>query len=69
MYYCDRNYKTKKALKDDVKAGKPVTVCPTEPHEGQVRDGTVCVGGPHFPAPHRWYATVTLKGGVVVKVK
>ena len=69
MFYCDKNYPTKAALKKDVAAGKRVTVYPTEPHEQPVQNGTVCVGGPHFPQPHRWYATVTLKDGQVVKVK
>ncbi len=68
MFYCDTNYKTKKALKDAVAAGKRVTVYPTEPHETAVQNGRVAVGGPHFPEPHKWYATVTIKDGAVVKV-
>lgn len=68
MYYCDTNYKTKKALKVDVAAGKEVTISPTELHEKNVTDGTVSVGGPHYPEPHKWYATVTVKDGKVVKV-
>lgn len=33
------------------------------------RDGTFCCEGPHYPEPHRWYATCTAKDGVIVKVK
>lgn len=32
-------------------------------------NGKVCVGGPHYPEPHKWYATVTLQNGEVVAVK
>ena len=33
------------------------------------RDGTLYFEGPHYPAPHRWYAQATAKDGVIVKVK
>ena len=66
--YTDRNFKTKKALKEAVAAGNEVRCyspgpfpCPT--------DGQVSLEGPHYPEPHKWYATATLKNGVVVKVK
>jgi hypothetical protein len=31
--------------------------------------GTACVEGPHYPQPHKWYSTVTVENGIVVKVK
>jgi hypothetical protein len=31
--------------------------------------GTVYLEGPHFPLPHKWYATAIMKDGVVVSVK
>lgn len=33
-----------------------------------VRNGFETVEGPHFPEPHRWYATVTVRDGIVVAV-
>lgn len=33
------------------------------------QNGTETVEGPHFPEPHRWYASVTVKDGIVVAVK
>ena len=30
--------------------------------------GRACVEGPHYPEPHRWYATVIIENGEVVKV-
>ena len=31
-------------------------------------DGQAVIEGPHFPQPHRWYATVKLVNGVIVRV-
>ncbi len=65
--YVSPNFKSKKALKDAVKAGQTVTVfspgpfpCPNE--------GKVSVEGPHYPEPHKWYGTVVVENGKVVKV-
>lgn len=68
MFYTTKNYATKKALKDDVTAGKPVRVFAPGLGEPPV-NGTTAVGGPHYPEPHRWYAQVTIREGIVVKVK
>lgn len=66
--YTSTNFKTKKALKDAVAKGDKVTLF--APGLGTPkRDGTETVEGPHYPAPHTWYATVTMKDGFVVKVK
>ena len=79
MHYCQRNFKTKKQLKDAVANYKAdpskfpaILVYNPEVMSGEAetpKNGTVCVGGPHFPQPHTWYATVTLENGEVVKVK
>ena len=70
--YTSTNFKTKKALKEAVAAGKQVTVWQmnadltgtTAPD-----NGIVYLEGPHYPEPHRWYAQAELKDGMVVKVK
>lgn len=68
--YTDKNFKTKKALKEAVANGDQVTYYQPGPFGGnEPKDGTFCVEGPHFPAPHQWYATCTAKDGVIVKVK
>jgi hypothetical protein len=68
--YTDENFKTKKALKDAVKAGKKVTYFQPGPFRGnEPKDGTIYCEGPHYPKPHRWYAECETKGGVIVKVK
>lgn len=68
MTYVDPNYKTKKALKEALADGKDVDVY--QPGLGSVPDnGTVYLEGPHYPEPHRWYATGTMENGRLVKVK
>ena len=67
--YTSRNYKSKKELKEAVKAGVKVTVYNPGPFGDPPTDGCCCVEGPHFPQPHKWYASVTLKDGYVVSVK
>lgn len=67
--YTEKNYRTKKALKADVNAGVQVRVYqPGGMFPGKT-DGTVCVEGPHYPEPHRWYAECEIKKGIITKVK
>ena len=65
--YTSINFKTKTALKEAVKKGETVTVfspgpfpCPTH--------GQVALEGPHYPEPHRWYASAIVENGRVIKV-
>jgi len=72
--YSTKNFKTKKALKEAVANGEKVTIYQpggmfnppeAEPHY----TGTAYLEGPHYPAPHSWYAQAELKDGVVIKVR
>ena len=66
--YSIENFKTKKALKQAVKDGRKVILY--APGIGKPKEnGTEYVEGPHYPAPHTWYAQVEMKDGFVVKVK
>lgn len=66
--YTDINFKSKKALKEAVAAGQTVTIY--APGLGTPKtDGEEFLEGPHYPAPHKWYANVLMKDGKVVKVK
>jgi hypothetical protein len=82
--YTRKNFKSKKALKEAVAAWNAyemngpdngqnpdaVTYFQPGPFGGnEPRNGTFCCEGPHYPAPHKWYATCTAKDGVIVKVK
>ncbi len=68
MAYVNPNYKTKKALKEAL-AKKDEFITVFQPGLGEIpRDGKVCLEGPHYPEPHRWYAVGIMKDGELVKV-
>lgn len=66
--YASINFKTKKAFREAVENGERVTLF--APGLGAPnQNGIEYVSGPYYPEPHRWYAEVVMKDGVVVKVK
>jgi len=68
--YTTINFKTKKALKQAIADGQKIRVFQPGPFGGnEPTNGNVTLEGPHYPEPHRWYATGTLANGVLVKVK
>ena len=67
--YTHTNYRTKKALREDVVAGKEVTYFQPGPFGGnEPQDGVIYVEGPHYPEPHKWYAKCEVRGGLITKV-
>lgn len=67
MAYVNPNFKTKKALKEAITKGQYVEVY--MPGLGSVpENGKVYIEGPHYPEPHRWYATGIMENGKLVKV-
>lgn len=70
MLYTNRNFKTKKALKQAIADGERITVFQPGPFGGNEPDeGRIGIEGPHYPEPHRWYAEAVLENGLVVSVK
>lgn len=68
--YADRNFKTKKALKEAIAKGDIVGYYQPGPFGGnEPRDGTVTLEGPWYPAAHSWYAQADVKAGRIVKVR
>lgn len=68
MAYVSPNFKTKKALREALAAGRIVEVY--QPGLGTVPDnGRIALEGPHYPKPHTWYADGTMEGGRLVKIK
>jgi hypothetical protein len=67
--YASINFKTKKALKEAVAAGKIIRVFEPGVQIGPITDGQHSVEGPHFPKPHMWYAQVEVVNGIITKVK
>ena len=66
--YCSPNFKTKKALKQAIAEGKKVTVFSPGPFPAN-QNGIEYIEGPHYPEPHKWYASVVVENGIIVKVK
>ncbi len=65
--YVESNPKTKKQLKESLKAGNEEHVFP--PGLGTVpENGKVYLEGPHYPKPHRWYAKGVMKDGLLVSI-
>lgn len=68
MAYVSPNFKSKKALRDALLAGKDVDVY--QPGLGSVpTDGYVALEGPHYPAAHSWYAQGKMVAGKLVGLK
>ena len=65
--YVSPNFPTKKALKQAVATGRTVEVFSPGPFPAPT-NGRTSVEGPHFPLPHKWYATVEIRDGQVIKV-
>ena len=67
--YCDVNFRSKKELKEAVAGGRTLGIFSPGPFPVDCSSGKHCVEGPHYPQPHRWYATVVVQDGVIVSVK
>jgi hypothetical protein len=65
--YTDINFKTKKELKEAVASGKTVTVYQPGNMFASQTQGKIVIEGPHYPVPHRWYASATIKDGIIIK--
>lgn len=64
MAYTKENFKTKKSLRDAV-AERSIPVFQPGPFGPDVRDGDTSLEGPHFPQSHKWYATATVRNGMI----
>lgn len=67
--YTVTNFKTKKALKEAFKAGEKLKVFQPGGMFPGATDGTVCIEGPHYPAPHRFYCQVVIENSIITKIK
>lgn len=66
--YVRPNFKTKKQLREAVKAGADVIAFSPGPFPC-TRDGWESFEGPHYPEPHKWYARCLVRDGKIVEVK
>lgn len=66
--YCERNFRTKKELKEAVARGEKIGIF--APGLGEPKEnGIETLEGPHYPQSHTWYAQVEMKDGIIQKVK
>lgn len=64
--YTDINFKTKKALKEAVASGREISTFQPGGMFPATRNGSIALEGPHYPAPHTWYASAIVKDGIIV---
>ena len=67
--YTDINFKTKKKLIEAFKRGDLILTRQPGGMFPSQKDGNIFIEGPHYPEPHRWYASATIKDGIITKVK
>jgi len=68
MAYCETNYQTKKQLREALKRNETVRVYQPGPFGPNVADGTCYLEGPHYPKPHKWYASVVVQDNQIIKL-
>lgn len=66
--YTDRNYQTKKALREAFAAGKSIGVHQPGGMFASKTDGPIALEGPHYPQAHTWYAEGEIADGLLVKL-
>jgi hypothetical protein len=69
MAYVDPNYMSKKLFKEAVAKGiqhRPYNPSGMFP---EPTNGRVCIEGPHYPKPHKWYADCDVTDGIITKVR
>jgi hypothetical protein len=64
--YTTENYQSKAALKRAVAAGEKVSTFQAGGMFPPTTEGQISLEGPHYPAPHRWYASARVESGVIV---
>jgi len=64
--YTDINFKTKAALKEAFASGKEITTYQPGGFFESKTEGRITIEGPHYPQSHQFYATATIKNGVIV---
>ena len=67
--YTVQNFRTKKELREALASGKEILVENPGLNWLVPGDGKVFLEGPHYPAPHTWYAEGEMRDGKVVKIK
>ena len=64
--YTVTNFPSKTALKRAVADGEQVQTWQPGGMFPPTTEGQIALEGPHYPAPHSWYASALVVGGVIV---
>lgn len=67
--YTERNFKTKKALRESFERGDFIGVYQPGPFGTGREQGIKCLEGPHYPQPHTWYAEGQVENGQLIALK
>jgi hypothetical protein len=68
MAYTVKNYKTKKELLVDFKAGVKIE-CFQPGGMFPLKEGRNTLEGPHYPKPHKWYASCVIVNNYATEIK
>lgn len=68
MAYVNGNPKSGAEIKRRLAAGETLTVFQPGPWGPEVKDGRTVIEGPHYPAPHKFWVSVEVKDGAIVKI-
>jgi hypothetical protein len=60
------NFKTKKELKEAVASGKQIETFQPGGMFPAKQNGSIALEGPHYPQPHKWYASAEIKNGIII---
>ena len=55
-------------MREAFKAGEKIEVFQSGGFFPGKTDGKVTLEGPHYPEPHRWYASVEIKDSVITRI-
>lgn len=66
MAYTDKNFKSKKALIEAFASGEQIGTHQPGGFFSSKTDGKISLEGPHYPAPHSWYASATIANRNIV---
>ena len=67
MAYTANNYKSGAELKRDWLAGMEIRVFQPGGYF-PLKVGNIALEGPHYPAPHKWYAKGYQEGGILIRL-
>ena len=66
--YTEKNYKSKKEFKEAFKNGETIRVYQPGGIFPGTQTGRTAIEGPHYPLPHKWYASVEVENYIIKRI-